>query len=429
MQMPPAYGSLSLVPNVLWDGHRVQVTALLLTGLAIGGAALSMNACSARSRTALPPSGVAVARLTGFDSRKAGLGGRCAFDSDCASGLCVGNGYCSSSCSGGASCPPGPEWWCGTDADRSQVCLCTPSGADVCDGRDNDCNGVVDDGVGAALGCPVGAACRGGRCQCSPAATCDGRCTDVAADRANCGACGNVCSKSEAACLGGECHPTSEMIEIGSQKGGRYRIDRTEVTRAAYAKWLRTKPSPDDQIGICADWKVSFVPACDWPPGPDDGSLPVTCVDWCDAFAYCKANGKRLCGGIGGGSARFGSSADPGQSQWVDACSSGGKYEYAFGATFDAVRCNGAAYGKGAVMSVGSLSTCHSPEPGYADVHDLNGNVWEWEDACQTRTGMNDACNIRGGSYYNDARSLRCASAGVAMRYSQSAGIGFRCCS
>lgn len=384
-----------------------------------------VNACSARERTDHAPSGV-----SGFDSRRAGLGGLCAFDSDCASGACVGDGHCASSCSGEASCPPGPEWRCGTDADRGRgpLCLCTPSGPDVCDGRDNDCNGVVDDGFGAALGCPVGASCRAGRCQCSQAATCDGRCTDTLGDRVNCGACGNVCG-SDAACLGGECHSTSEMIEVGSQKWSRYRIDRTEVTRADYAKWLRTRPSVDDEIRICSEWKETFVPACDWPPGPDEGALPVTCVDWCDALAYCKAHGKRLCGGIDGGPATFGSSAARGQSQWVDACSSGGKYEYAFGATFDASRCNGAGFGRGTVMLVGSLSTCHSPEPGYAEIHDLSGNVWEWENACHTTTGMNDACNIRGGSYYNDARNLRCASAGVAMRYSQSKGIGFRCCS
>jgi formylglycine-generating enzyme required for sulfatase activity len=206
-------------------------------------------------------------------------------------------------------------------------------------------------------------------------------------------------------------------------------MDRTEVTRAAYARWLRTSPDPEHEIRICSDWKVTFVPACDWPPGPADGTLPVTCVDWCDAFAYCKANGQRLCGGIGGGPARFGSSAEPAQGQWGNACSSGGKYAYAFGATFDPARCNGAAHGKGTVVPVGSLSTCRSSDPPYAGIHDLTGNVWEWEDACHTRTGMNDACNLRGGSYYSDARSLRCASAGVGMRYSRSRGIGFRCCS
>jgi formylglycine-generating enzyme required for sulfatase activity len=156
-----------------------------------------------------------------------------------------------------------------------------------------------------------------------------------------------------------------EMVEIASPDGGRYRIDRTEVTRAAYARWLRAGPSLDDQIGICVDWNASFVPACAWPPGADDGGLPVTCVDWCDAFTYCRASGKRLCGALGGGPARFGSSAAPGQGQWGNACSSGGKYAYVFGATFDPVRCNGAAHGKGAVLPVGSPSTCRSPEPAY----------------------------------------------------------------
>ena len=99
MQMPPLRGTASFMPNVLGDGSRAQVTAFLLTGLIAGDVAISASACSRRSRTDLPPSGVAVERVSGFDSRKAGVGGRCAFDADCASGLCVGDGYCSSSCS------------------------------------------------------------------------------------------------------------------------------------------------------------------------------------------------------------------------------------------------------------------------------------------------------------------------------------------
>lgn len=407
-----------------WDG------SLLVIAAALGVAIIALrDRVADRWVDEAPRPGAAVDRRGGFDSRKAGLGGRCAFDADCASGLCAGDGYCSASCSGGASCPPGPEWRCGADAGRGGVCLCTPSGPDVCDGRDNDCDGVVDDGIGAALGCPVGSSCSGGRCQCSRGASCGGRCTDLDGDSDNCGACGNACDKPGSVCLGGACRPVGEMSEIVLKERGRYWIDRTEVTRAAYAAWLRTRPDPEAEIRICSEWKTTFVPACGWPPGPEDGDLPVTCVDWCDAYAYCRAHGKRLCGDIDGGPAGFGSSADQGRSQWANACSAGGEYAYSFGATFDAVACNGAAYGRGTVMPVGSLSTCRSPEPGYADIHDLSGNVWEWEDACHTRTGMNDACNIRGGSYYNDARWLRCAAAGVAMRYSQSPGIGFRCCS
>ncbi len=59
------------------------------------------------------------------------------------------------------------------DADRNPAngCeyMCTPSGAETCDGRDNDCNGIVDDavaGLGVACGATDVGACSRGRTVC-----------------------------------------------------------------------------------------------------------------------------------------------------------------------------------------------------------------------------------------------------------------------
>jgi hypothetical protein len=82
------------------------------------------------------------------------FGATCTKNGDCASLLCVdvdqSHAVCTKPCANDAACPPAPEWSCATKGGGSQaVCLCQPSGEDICDGQDNNCDGVVDEG-----GCP-----------------------------------------------------------------------------------------------------------------------------------------------------------------------------------------------------------------------------------------------------------------------------------
>ena len=228
---------------------------------------------------------------------------------------------------------------------------------------------------------------------------------------------------------------------------GGYSIDATEVTRDQYAAWLATNPPTSGQGAMCS-WNADFTPntavpndGCDvsfWPPAIN-GNHPVGCVDWCDAYAYCKAAGKRLCGKIGGGPNLYTDIGDASKSQWFNACSAGGIYNYPYGGNpsvgkydgYAEQRCNGREKEVGTTVPVGSCPECNSTEPGYTGVFDLSGNVWEWEDACQFSDGGSDYCRIRGGSYVAPFTNLRCYDPLNAFRRDQGSKleIGFRCCS
>ena len=167
---------------------------------------------------------------------------------------------------------------------------------------------------------------------------------------------------------------------------------------------------------------------CEWPPEAK-GNHPVVCVDWCDAYAYCQAVDKRLCGKVGGGKNGYTDFADASKSQWYAACSSGGKYDYPYGNTFEGQTCNGKNKGLETTSEVGSLSGCRSYAAGYAGVYDMSGNVLEWEDSCDAGIGLTDRCRVRGGSFMNNFLNLRCDYEDFDSRESRLDVIGFRCCS
>jgi len=103
-----------------------------------------------------------------------------------------------------------------------------------------------------------------------------------------------------------------------------YCIDTTEVTRAHYSAWLATTPSTALQIAECS-WNTSFAPnpSCMTTASVCQSNCsdhPQVCVDWCDAYSYCQAMGKRLCGKLGGGSNAFADYASASLSQWYSAC-------------------------------------------------------------------------------------------------------------
>lgn len=144
-------------------------------------------------------------------------------------------------------------------------------------------------------------------------------------------------------------------------------------------------------------------------------------MDWCDAHAYCKWAGKRLCAGT------WGSEGNASLNEWYNACSKGGTQTYPYpGSSYQPNACNGNEHGVIATLPVGSLSGC---EGGYPGIYDMSGNVYEWTGECDGSTGSGDTCIDPGGSYYTSQTAMTCvATFGKSPRnYIQSAQ-GFRCC-
>ncbi len=236
---------------------------------------------------------------------------------------------------------------------------------------------------------------------------------------------------SQQYCSNGNCTPcggTGGPPMYAMPEG--YCIDSTEVTRAQYLTWLNTNPPTTGQSSSCT-WNTSFTPAdSDWPPTADQDN-PVR-VDWCDAYAYCKAVGKRLCGKIGGGTNAYADFATSTADQWYNACSAHARNPYPYGAFYVATSCNGSDLAMNSTVAVGSLSNCQSTVAGYGNVFDMSGNVQEWEDSCdETSASTPDGvyCRTRGGSYFSAYNSLTCKVDSYAYRAYTTVDIGFRCCS
>jgi formylglycine-generating enzyme required for sulfatase activity len=209
--------------------------------------------------------------------------------------------------------------------------------------------------------------------------------------------------------------PGPSMVRVGS-----YCIDSTEVTNAQYRVFLES-PGTLVVIPECTG-NATFVPAYGWPAPTNELNLPVTGVDWCDAYAFCVSAGKRLCGAIDGGATPPAQGNDPNVSQWYRACAGPAARAYPYGDSYDAARCNGTS---GVRKDAGSLPGCTTLE--HANLFDLSGNVYEWEDLC-TSSAPDAGCRVRGGSNSDSTTALRCDSTFTPPRDYAVAPIGFRCC-
>jgi formylglycine-generating enzyme len=218
-------------------------------------------------------------------------------------------------------------------------------------------------------------------------------------------------------------------------------IDSTEVTNAHYAQFLAANGGDTSGQNAVCSLNQTYEPSAYWPAPTSEAGLPVVQVDWCDAYAYCKWVGKRLCGRIGGGANASADYANSDRSQWFRVCSNGGRNAYPYGGTYRSAACNGfngpngcdhdtgVPSGTCTLTPVGSYAQCQGAAP-FSSVFDLSGNVIEWEDSCApSGEGGEDNCRIRGGSVFARSESdMRCDADYVNPRSSAGPALGFRCC-
>jgi serine/threonine-protein kinase len=176
-----------------------------------------------------------------------------------------------------------------------------------------------------------------------------------------------------------------------------FAIDRTEVTRAMYARCVASRRCPKTSVDLQGD--------------PD---LPMTQVSWNEARAFCSYAGGRL----------------PTEDEWEKAARGTDGREYPWGNEPDCDRANWGNYegegpcaGKtpGRPVAVGQYPQGASPY----GVLDMAGNVWEWvEDRYELEP---ERRVVRGGSCCSYFVPPRAANRNAWDPDHRDGDLGFRC--
>lgn len=204
------------------------------------------------------------------------------------------------------------------------------------------------------------------------------------------------------------------MVRVALPDAAPFCIDSTEVTNTQYDEFFYVGTSggrvPD--AGVDAGAQCTVVTAFTRRADAAAPALPVEGVSWCDAFAFCRWAGKRLCQPLEDG-------GPPADTEWAAACSGAAKTVYPYGDAYAPV-CNDSIR-VGAPVAVGSQPGCEGGVPG---LFDMSGNVGEYVGACANPT----QCDYVGGYYSSNPNEVTCRSRAPQNPAAPTAGLGFRCC-
>lgn len=198
---------------------------------------------------------------------------------------------------------------------------------------------------------------------------------------------------------------------------GTYEIGQYPVTNIQYEYFVK-----DSGHILPEYWKEGTYPE-------DKGDHPVVEVSWEDARAYCawlsEKTGRRY--------------DLPTEAQWEKAARGENGNIYPWGNAWDKNRLNSLEGGLGDIAQVGSYSPAGDSPYGCAD---MAGNVWEWcldgfdPDAYKGRKDVvadpyvpfenKSTRALRGGAFYGNHQSCRCAFRYFDYRYKYNFSVGFR---
>jgi hypothetical protein len=334
--------------------------------------------------------------------------------------FCNLNGVCAGTT---AACSGATGWRCTYTSPNYQATETR------CDGRDNDCDGSIDEpfaptinpstGMGTSCFVGVGACRRNGTNQCTSLTTVG--CSATMAGAATAEVCNNIDDNCDGTVDNNILSTAIPTVTIPRTGGGTVRVMRYEASR------------PD--ATSTAQGNVT-ARACS-----NENVLPWTNVNWTDARAACCAlNATGTCAGDGTGW-RLCDASD-----WTAACRgpapSTCTWSYSGGAPACATSavnsCNGeefdsaaAAGDQDALYTTGSptFPACYATWGGAATdrIYDMSGNAREWT-ATETSAGSGFYF-MRGGSYNNIEPGRTCsfdfAAAAPTFAFTNT---GFRCC-
>ena len=225
------------------------------------------------------------------------------------------------------------------------------------------------------------------------------------------------------------CVPGDEACDLDESPRKKFFIDafamdKHEVTVGEYAQCVKAgqceKPRDKSDSRFC-NWGY-----------PDKDSYPVNCVNWNQAQGYCRWKGKRL----------------PTEAEWEKAARKGSEESiYPWGnekadctrAVMDRGNSQNSSKDSDGCGKNGTWEIC-AKGPGAGGLCDMAGNVREW---CRDRydpqffsftppsnpvkIGRNGDCSLRGGSWLQDAESLRSSARSHETPEAQPIDAGFRC--
>ena len=112
--------------------------------------------------------------------------------------------------------------------------------------------------------------------------------------------------------------------------------------------------------------------------------------------------------------------------EWHFACTGGLQTAFPYGETADDTACH--IDDEITKEPVASFPGC---EGGFPDLFDMQGNVHEWVDACESDLPT-AKCRVRGGGTYGSANQWRCnrveSQMGIDRLDASSRTVGVRCC-